>query len=43
MALLREVEKREAFAMGHHARLGAASPLLGLDADVMQMILALRP
>jgi hypothetical protein len=32
-----------AFAMGHHQRLGAKSMIQGLDADVMQMILALRP
>jgi hypothetical protein len=29
--------------MGHHERLGALSIVNSLDADVMQMILALRP
>jgi len=37
------VAKREAFAMGHHERLGARSIIHTLDADVMNMILALRP
>ena len=32
-----------AFAMGHHERLCAESMIQGLDADAMQMILALLP
>jgi hypothetical protein len=30
---------REAFAMGHHGRLGASSPVVDLDADIVRMIL----
>ena len=34
----RQEERCLAFATGHHARLGAASPLLELEAGVVRMI-----
>jgi len=38
-ALLRSISAKNAFAMGHHERLGAASIVKKLDPDVMRMIL----
>jgi len=38
-SMLTRIAKREAFCMGQNLRLGAKSPLLGLDAGVVRMIL----
>jgi WD40 repeat protein len=38
---IRETQRELAFVMGHDARLGAESQVLGLDAELMRMILAL--
>ena len=36
---LGDMQRREAFAMGHHPRLGATAPVLALDAEVIALIL----
>jgi len=37
---LRELQRREAFAMGGHPRLGAGSRVLALDEGLVKMMLA---
>jgi len=36
---LLETQQALAFAMGHHPRLGAGSQVLGLDEELLRMIL----
>jgi hypothetical protein len=36
---VQDTQRAEAFTMGHHPRLGAGSEVLGLDEELLRMIL----